>query len=64
MKEFFKALLASVMGTFIAGALVVFLFLLLVFGLISAASNYETPGVFLKGKTFKSSAAKLFGKTF
>jgi len=51
MKEFFKALLASVMGTFIAGALVVFLFLLLVFGLISAASNYETPGVFLKGKT-------------
>ena len=51
MKEFFKALLASVMGTFIAGALACFLFLLLIFGLISAASNYQAPDIFVKGKT-------------
>lgn len=51
MKEFFKALLASVMGTFIAGALACFLFLLLIFGLISAASNYQAPDIFIKGKT-------------
>ena len=51
MKEFFKALLASVMGTFIAGALACFLFFVLIIGLISAASNHEAPGVSVKAKT-------------
>ncbi len=51
MKEFFKALLASVMGTFIAGALACVLFLVLIIGLISAAGNHQTPGVSVKAKT-------------
>lgn len=51
MKEFLKTLLASIMGTFIAGALACFLFIVLIVGLISIANNHETTGVFLKGKT-------------
>ena len=51
MKEFFKALLASVMGTFIAGVLTCVLFLVLIIGLISTASNHESTGVSLKSKT-------------
>jgi protease-4 len=52
MKDFLKNLLASVLGTFIAGALACFLVLILIIALITTASNHETPGVFLKSKTF------------
>ena len=51
MKEFFKTLLASIMGTFIAGALACVLFLVLVVALITTASNHESTGISVKGKT-------------
>ena len=51
MKEFFKTLLASVMGTFIAGALACVFFFVLIIGLMSAAGNHESPVISLKEKT-------------
>lgn len=51
MKEFLKSLLASIMGTFIAGALACFLFLVLIISLVSTLSNHETPGLSVKSKT-------------
>ena len=51
MKEFLKTLLASVMGTFIAGVIACFLFLVLIIGLISAAGSHEGSGVSIKSKT-------------
>lgn len=52
MKDFLKSVLASAVGTFLAGVVSVFLFLTLLVGLISLANNHPTQPVFsLKSKS-------------
>ena len=53
MKDFFKSVLASALGAFVAGVATCFLLLVLVIGLLSSVGQRtETAGITLRSKTF------------